>query len=422
MKKYLILAAFAAVALGACTKVETVKETVDEPLTFGVYTGKAATKAVSDTDFGTITTASLQEGTSNGFGVFAFYTNDGDYNATSSLPNFMYNQKVTYSGSAWTYSPLKYWPNEHGTSATSTGIDKLTFLAYAPWVDILSLGTTSVSTIKDGAATPAAATEGITEITGNNTAGSTLLTFVVPASSEEQIDLLYGTLGAKSVNVDGTPEGTVGGAIENLTKEKTGGKVNILFKHSLAKIVIDIKDVIDQEDPTSTATTGPTKVVVNSVKLLGADLATSGKLNLYTGSWSNTNAVTNFIVSPLPASIYVDAAPTVYADIPAGVVQTGLDANKLNLMLIPGASSKITGVEIVYYVCTEDANLNGGMSVVENHITKTLPTASQLSVEQGKQYSLNILLGLTSVKLDATVDPWTVVTGSTDVDLPQNVS
>lgn len=421
MKNSMILAA-AALALAACAKVETINNNAPEAVSFGVYTGKAtSTKAVSATDYSTIDNDVLQAST-YGFGVFAYYTDDDTY-ASSTTANFMYNQKVTYSGGNWTYSPLKYWPNEHGTSAKSDGVDRLTFLAYAPWVENFAINGDTESTVKDGAATPAAATEGITAMTGNTTAGDAVLTFVVPASSEEQIDLLYGTLGAQSVNVDGVSEGVVGGPIENLTKEKTDGKVNIKFKHALAKVAINIKDVVDQEDPTSTVNPGAgsdgkfTKVFVKSVTLKGTDLGTAGKLNLYTGAWSNETKATSFAVSPLPASIYKGSAPDSYPD-EAGVLETGL-AKTIDLMLVPvhGGTSNIDRVDITYYVCTKDDNLAGGLSVVENKIYKT---GLDIDIEKGKQYNLNILLGLTSVDVTATVEAWTVES-TTDVDLPQNV-
>ncbi len=414
----MILAAAAALALAACAKVETIQNTSDENvLTFGVYAGKAATKAVSDTDFGTITTSSLQDAASNGFGVFAYYTDDALY-TSSTKANFMYNQQVTYSGGNWTYSPIKYWPNEHGASAISANVDRLTFLAYAPFVSNFDLANDKGVSITDNQATPAAADEGIIAMTANNVAGDATLTFKVPASAEEQIDLLYGTLGAKSINVDGTEEGTIGGPIKDLTKEKTNGKVNILFKHALAKIAIDIKEVVDALAPTTTVTpvSDGTKVVVKSVKLKGTALGKQGDLNLYTGAWSNLTSATEFTVSPLPAAISVDAAPTSYPGI-AGVDEDGLDET-IDLMLIPGASSEITGVEIVYYVCTEDLQLDGGVSVVENKISKDF--ASALAIEKGKQYGLNLLLGLTSIDLTATVEAWDVIAPATDVDLPKN--
>ena len=57
-------------------------------------------------------------------GIFAYYTGSNDL-TISEKPNFMYNQEVKRSNasSPWTYSPVKYWPNNPG--------DKLTFFAYA---------------------------------------------------------------------------------------------------------------------------------------------------------------------------------------------------------------------------------------------------------------------------------------------------
>ncbi len=427
MKKYLILAASAAVVLASCAKIDSFENNTEgNVLSFGVYAGRSVTKAVSGTDFGTVTTATLQAAASNGFGVFAYYTDADNYTSNCIKANFMYNQQVTYSSGAWTYSPVKYWPNEHGVSATSTDTDKLTFLAYAPFVANNDIANDKGVSITDKTGS-AAADEGIIAMTANNVAKDATLTFKVPASSEEQIDLLYGVLGANYVDVEGNPIGTAGGPMENLTKQKTNGKVSILFKHALAKIAIDIKEVVDQADPTSSVdpVSDGTKVVVKSVKLKGTDIGTKGDLNLYTGAWSNFTNATEFDVAPLPTAISVDSAPTAYPGID-GVDEDGLDKT-IDVMLIPGAPSKITGIEIVYYVCTQDLQLDGAVAVVENKISKVLdidPSTDgnqPLAIEKGKQYGLNLLLGLTSIDLTATVEAWDVITPSTDVDLPQNV-
>lgn len=419
----MILAAAAALVLCACAKVETVKNEAPEAVGFSVYTGKA-TKAVSGTDFGTITNSELQAST-KGFGVFAYYTDAADY-TSSTKANFMYNQQVKYSAGAWTYSPVKYWPNEHGASATSTDTDKLTFLAYAPFVANKAIATDKGVSItdKDGSA---AADEGIIAMTANNVAGDATLTFKVPASAEEQIDLLYGVLGATYVDVEGNTIGTAGEPMKNLTKQKTDGNVSILFKHALAKFVIDIKDVVDAEDPDTNEdpASDNTKVVVKSVKLKGANIGTQGDLNLYTGGWNLTTSSAEYSV-PLPSNISVADAPTTYPTI-AGVIETGL-ANKINLMLIPATATTttVTSVEIIYYVCTQDSQLDGQVSVVENKISKTFdidPSTDgnqPLEIVMGKQYNLNLLLGLTSIELDASVEPWTV-DSTNNVDLPKNV-
>ena len=419
MKKSLIFAATAAVVLSACAKVDTYKVSEQEAVSFGVYAGKAATKAVSGTDYGTVTTTSLQ-GSSNGFGVFGYYTDADDY-ASNTKANFMYNQQVTYSGSAWTYNPVKYWPNEHGASAVSTDTDKLTFLAYAPFVANKDIAGDKGVSITDKAGS-AAADEGITAMTANNVAGDAVLTFKVPASSEEQIDLLYGVMKATYVDVEGATIGTANKPLENLTKQKTDGKVEILFKHALAKIAIDIKDVVDAVSPVTSVdpASDGTKVVVEKLTVKGT-IGTDGKLNLYTGAWSDTASGASFDVTPLPSDIYSGAtAPTTYPTVD-GVKETGLGTgNTIDLMVVPAAGAEITGVEITYYICTEDPQLDGGVSIVKNVISKDFATA--VTIEKGKQYGLNVLLGLTSIKLDATVADWDTTAGSTDVDLPKNVA
>ena len=88
MKKFMTLAAIAALALTACAKFETEKVVEDEPVAFGVYAGNAATKAT----YGDITTDSLKT-SADGFGVFGYYTLNNAWTA-SDKPNFMYNQQV----------------------------------------------------------------------------------------------------------------------------------------------------------------------------------------------------------------------------------------------------------------------------------------------------------------------------------------
>ena len=58
------------------------------------------------------------------FGVFAFLQpNNGTWNANRK-PDYMFNVKVKYNGSKYTYSPIRFWP------PTST---KLSFWAYYPY-------------------------------------------------------------------------------------------------------------------------------------------------------------------------------------------------------------------------------------------------------------------------------------------------
>ena len=58
-------------------------------------------------------------------GVFGYYLPNGTSLSADSEPDFMNNQEMTFNGSTWDYSPLKYWPNNNG--------DKLAFWAYYPY-------------------------------------------------------------------------------------------------------------------------------------------------------------------------------------------------------------------------------------------------------------------------------------------------
>ena len=78
-----------------------------------------------------------------GFGVFASNTGLHRYSDSNVSSNFMYNEHVEWNAtaSAWTYSPIKYWPNGEGeantgdNSATGQYDHFVSFFAYAPYSD-----------------------------------------------------------------------------------------------------------------------------------------------------------------------------------------------------------------------------------------------------------------------------------------------
>ena len=74
-------------------------------------------------------------------------------------------------------------------------------------------------------------------------------------------------------------------------------------------------------------------------------------------------------------------------------------------------------VKIEYYVTTEDTKIDGGRTQIKNVIEKDVLFPS---LANGKSYMLNLVLGLTSVKMDAEVDEWKVV--NVQADLPQNTA
>lgn len=177
-----------------------------------------------------------------GFGVFAYYTGAtawGDV-GSSTTPNFMYNQQVTYS-SGWTYTPVKYWPNDN-TPADNSGAtgsqthSYVSFFAYAPYFDPSS--------------SPAS---GVTDIGANNVSGAPTVTYTWAADA----DLLY------DKQIDQV-KGTVSSA------------VTFMFKHALAKVEFKIRRKDNSGPPVT-------------LKSLSIGLYTSGTFNLGTETWAPTS-------------------------------------------------------------------------------------------------------------------------------------
>lgn len=120
-----ILALIALGGLTMCGKNDVVPDeedpwtelTGDQPIRFSSTLAAIATKDPLDNN----TT----------FGVFAFYQpgtsgSPGAWGSGSErTPNFMYNEDVLYSGGTYTYSPIKYWPNN--------SYNTISFWAYCPY-------------------------------------------------------------------------------------------------------------------------------------------------------------------------------------------------------------------------------------------------------------------------------------------------
>ncbi len=133
MKKKLLLGllAAAAVSFTACQKNEVISEMPqDNAISFNTYLGRGAQTKGSIVE--------LEQLKTQGFGVFAYYTEQADADEYSfpATPNFMNNVQVTHrdwnqavdedpSNNTWGYENIKYWPNTPG--------DKISFYAYGPY-------------------------------------------------------------------------------------------------------------------------------------------------------------------------------------------------------------------------------------------------------------------------------------------------
>lgn len=413
MKKYLFFAALAAVALGACTKIETTEVVVDEPIAFGAYSGNTLTKAGTA---GALTTESLKNA---GFGVFAYQTT-GDYSATAK-PNFMYNTKV--SGASWGYSPIKYWPNQvaNGNTdsqpATAFQADKVTFFAYAPHVPVTA--TTGVPT--------GDATTGITALTTNAADGDPKVSFKVSNDLDKQIDLLWAVSNGDTwTNVAGsTNTPTAGKPYLNLQKPAVGTAVHFYFKHALSQIKLTAVAAYNQAAAGGDAKDG-VKITIESVNLTVPGLAETGTLNLNNTTenaplWEGISGSTDLALTVSGDNLNADLKDG--GDVLASAQPTGVTGTETDVIVggkyytvLPKADETVITVKVVYYVTTDDADLAGGKSRVKNEIQKTVSLAK---LEAGKKNTIKMVLGISEVKFVAEVSDWADGT-SGQVDLPIN--
>ena len=413
MKKIFTLAAVAALVLGACAKIETEKPVVDEPVAFGAYAGNAVTKAGTA---GEMTTTALQTA---GFGVFAYQTT-GNY-AGSTAPNFMYNTQV--STASWTYSPIKYWPNQIAAGntdsqpATAFQADKVSFFAYGPY---------AAATASTGAVT-GDNTKGITAFTTNDATGDPKVTFKATTALDDQVDLIWAVSnGATWTNVaDGTNTPTSGKPYLNLQKPAIGTAIHFYFKHALAQINLKAVAAYNQVAAGGTAQ-DDVKITIESVELTVPGMYEQGVLNLNnttadTPLWESTTGSSDLALTVSGANInadLLDGGAKTAATQPTGVTATEQDVivDGKYFTVIPKAGATTVTVKVTYYVTTDDADLKDGYSRVQNVISKTVDFAN---LTAGTKNTIKMILGISEVKFEAEVSDWTDgLTGT--VNLPVN--
>ena len=404
---------------------------------------------------GEISNERLREST-GGFGVFAQHTGNSQFKydgaETGGRPyNFMWNQQVTYDGTRWTYSPVKYWPNDNqpaddGDNDTGNNPAQgsqehsyVSFFAYAPY--------RSVTTPSAGA-TPASDDDGIVGMTGNGTnAGASYLHYRTskdkPFGVNESVDLLWASQHDR-YKMDG------GGY--------TTGSVDFVFKHALSKVTVNVKALVDRttdhaSPAYSTDVDGNTKIFIDNVAITTPDIYTEGKLwvapdattptwdytgldsKKYTGFAYSTTASTMFDDQvkyslryvapnvPVNASItdtdsdglddvtgltLVETARADFDAMEQGVTATEqqLSAKYDTYMFCPSTDTEALSVTAVYHVVTFDPQLTLNnpkyYSDVTNNITATLDK-TDFKFEPNRQYKIVLNLGLTSIKFEISM-------------------
>ena len=460
--KFLLLATIGTLFLAtACTNDDVTTDDVqavaeeEMPIGFDTYlssNSQGDTRAVYTVgvNHGLFQAAEL---TDNGFGIFA-YLQDGTA-ATSTFtgtPNFMYDQHVTYSASNWTYSPLKYWPNmttndgRTGNSATMTKTQSVNFFAYAPYIPTATDDNSDYLNSADGIVKDKNGTErttGITHIVANTgDAAAPTITYVVNGTNAADCtDLLWATAPLGGLRYNTVQSGMTvnidaGMPLVNLIKPDTQTKLKFSFQHALTAMGMTIQLAVDQVAGGGTLDSN-TKVYVESITLVSGKkgeteptgFATKGKLNLwntaaFTPRWEKIDEGTGTWNQDLTisASGYVTINTALTAN-NTGVTTTptrvfGTDAAPY-LMFIPvlgEAGDLPVTVTVTYKVVTTDGNYTSGTVETNNAISNTVTLKN---FKAGRLYNLKLVLGLTSVKIDAEAQDWAVE--EQVIDLPRNL-
>ena len=493
MKKVFLFAACATMMFAACSSDDNIAADQVLPgqtpengaVVLDAYMGRATTRAGKPGDLDNAVMRGAGNAIGDGFGVFAYYTNNNDYDQLA-IPNFMWNQKVKakFASAAaeaafqyWEYSPLKYWPNEYGNNAISDDNDKVTFFAYAPYVDVETSGKLSATDIAAGKDK-----WGITSMTRNVTAGDPIIKYIASFNKDKAVDLCWGVcqnsdwqlvqtgqaqkidLGKPWLNVQRPADASALSAT-------TGQKVKFQFRHALAKMKIDINAFVDGYD-NSVKLDDNTRIWVRSVRFTGFTMKGALNLNNETPNqpyWMNYNGIGDLVAD---GDVIVYDGRKDGKEGVSGAIATNEKVLGLNKQLIqdenqisnkewittgtnyrsgvqkndggsPAAAQQLfenggifyvipTGdnmsIEIVYDVETINGQLGTTLSdsktagsSIENRISKTIEFGSGNKVlEAGKAYDIHLHLGMNSVKFDAEVLPWEDM-ADPDIDLPANM-
>ena len=422
LKKYFYFAIAAVAALASCSSDDATTENgvapmANEGINFGVYT-PAVTRSTIETN------ETVQQ---NGFGVFAFSQMQepiASFSKANYLPNFMYNQKVTYNGTDWTYAPIKYWPNNDGALVS--------FYAYAPYFqefneDKFTFTPESNDYSKENTTIDK---KNVRLVLGYDAMGPAI-EYTRSSIATEGVDLLWGA--QKGIT---DPKAPV-----DLEKQKIDEKIEFVFKHAMSRLHFNVQvwgDEYSVNKPDVNNSTHKidenTTIKIKKVELVG-NFWNTGTLRLYDGIWKHDKGDHSNLV-------FEEGAGHFSAAVEAGLkgtdaqqeidllVGNGMSGGTMNpdtdidnfVMVMPGTKFYI---QITYDVITVDPAHPKNNSTVTNVVKTTdlnavadNSDAGTYTLEQGKAYNFHLNIGLTTVKFDAEVEDWDVITN--EVALPEN--
>ncbi len=355
MKRIFLFAAATAVALSSCSKNEVAEmpDSAKNAIGFGTYVG-SATKATAETAFvdGDV------------FAIKAYYTAQKGITATdATLASFMDNQIVTAAvvGDAtptWSYSPIKYWPNNDN--------DMVSFFA-----------------VTDATSTAPATLE------VNGTATS--FTIAGPAT-----DIMISSV---------------------LNAKKQDAAVSFVFQHTMAQLNFTAKlaKALETDSETNDKTTVKVKsltVDYGTAKIAGDGTFTYDNTKANSGSWGEGVAER--------ADDVFDADATAPSNTGIGTELNETDVTVIGepLMLLPTTTANEYTVTVVYTVATVDADKDTNNSSIDNTCTfKITPNAMNTKYTYNLEIGLTDVkvTGSFGDWTEATTDTTVTVESSTGI-------
>lgn len=368
MKKSLICAALAVVAMASCTKNEL---KVPSTGTDAVISFQPVVANATKADY--ITNSSISTNpTSFRFAVFAWYPEGGGemLASTTTGTKYMDNVTVTYNGSfndtddtgtgTWAPSTTYYWPKN----------GKLSFDAYAP-------------ADAHAASTPGA---GKGTFDSDIKKGLQIADYTV-ADLEHQYDLLYSTR-AKNKNTSN------GGNLGNLTYDG----VDIAFNHALAAIEVKAKTA-DNYGADVIQLTGVT--IENAYDKGTFSQEMSSPVGVSTPAWTGHSHEVSYALFSGTQSLTTSelASPTISNAIvlPQDFTHSPNEVSIKVDYQINGTTGYLAQTQ-TFKLSTTSGSMAGGAS------------ASLSSWEIGKKYTYTLVFTLEDIHFAPSVEEWTPIT------------
>ncbi|MFI3314571.1 MAG: hypothetical protein R3Y04_02765, partial [Rikenellaceae bacterium] len=252
-------------------------------------------------------------------------------------------QTVTYGGSAWTYSPIKYWPNNTD--------DQVSFFA-----------------VTDASST---------KYTFNDLAtSSTTPSFTI---TDPSTDIMIAS-------------------VLNMEKPTDGSGVEFTFVHTMAQVnftaaLAALATDIGASDKTEVTITSLTVDYGTSNTLAGEATFTFSSSTASSGDWATTtdsSVRSNDVFNSAASSAGIGTVLTTTTETTIGAP----------LMILPNSSAAYT-VTVVYSVATTDYDNSNNNSTISNTCEFEINPK-----DMNTNYTYDLSIGLTAVSVTGTVSDW----------------